>query len=61
VSAALARKSTEGNFDRVMSYSDRMPREWAVFCVKDATARDQRLCDTPAFIKFAAENSDIMG
>jgi hypothetical protein len=61
VSAALARKSTEGNFDRVMAYSDRMPREWAVFCVKDATARDQRLYDTPALIKFAADNSDIMG
>jgi MoxR-like ATPase len=61
VSAALARKSTEANFDRVMAYADRIPREWAVYCVKDATVRDQRLCDTPAFIKFAAENSDIMG
>src|ERR1700730_4770334 len=39
VSAALARKSTEGNFDRVMTYADRMPPEWMVYCVKDATAR----------------------
>jgi hypothetical protein len=61
VSAALARKSTEGNFDRVMTYCDRMPREWAVYAIKDATARDERLCDTPPFIKFAAENADIMG
>jgi hypothetical protein len=61
VSAALARKSTEANFDRVMTYADRMPPEWMVYCVKDATARDQRLCDTTAFIKFAADHSDIMG
>ena len=61
VSAALARKSTEANFDRVMTYSDRMPREWAIYCIKDATLRDARLCDTPQFMKFAAENADIMG
>ena len=61
VAAALARKATESNFDRVMQYADRIPREWAVYCVKDATARDERLCDTPAFIKFAADNADIMG
>jgi hypothetical protein len=61
VSAALARKSTEANFDRVMQYADRIPKEWAVYCVKDATGRDERLCDTPAFIKWAADNADIMG
>ena len=51
----------EANFDRVMTYCDRMPKEWAVYCIKDATARDEGLCNTPAFIKFAADNSDIMG
>jgi hypothetical protein len=61
VSAALARKSTEANFDRVIQYAERIPKEWAVYCVKDATARDERLCDTPAFIKWGADNSDVMG
>jgi hypothetical protein len=61
VSAALARKSTEANFDRVIQYVDRIAKEWAVYCVKDATVRDERLCDTPAFIKWAADNSDVMG
>lgn len=61
VSVGLASKATEANFDRVMKYADRMPREWAICCIKDATARDGSLCNTPAFIKFATDNADIMG
>lgn len=61
IAAALARKATEDNFDKVMTYCDRIPREWAIYCIKDATLRDKRLCDTPSFMKFAAENADIMG
>jgi len=61
VAAGLARKATEQNFDRVIQYVDRMPKEWGVYCVKDATGRDEQLCSTPAFIKFGSENADIMG
>jgi hypothetical protein len=61
IAAGLARKATEQNFDRVMTYADRMPKEWAVFLVKDATGRDEQLCNTPAFINFATANADIMG
>src|SRR4029077_12360393 len=36
IAAALARKATDANFDKVMTYCDRMPREWAIYCIKDA-------------------------
>lgn len=61
VAAGLARKATDQNFGQVMQYADRLPKEWAVYMVKDATARDEQLCSTPSFIKFASENTDIMG
>jgi hypothetical protein len=61
VTSGLASKATDTNFDRVMLYLERLPREFAVYCVKDATSRDETLCNTPCFIKFAAENKDIMG
>ena len=61
ISAALARRSTVANFAKVMEYCDRMPREYAVYAIKDATARDAALCDTVTFVKFATENADIMG
>lgn len=61
VVAGLGRKATKANFAAIMEYADRLPKEWAVFLAKDATARDKSLCETPAFIKFGAANASIMG
>lgn len=61
IAGGLARKSTEKNFDRVMVYANRMPKEWGVYLVKDATRRDVSLQNTDAFIKWASVNSDVMG
>lgn len=61
IAAGLARKATDSNFDRVMQYADRMPREYAIFCIKDAVGRDEMLTHNRVFQKFAAENADIMG
>jgi len=61
IAGGLARRATDRNFDRVMVYANRMPKEWAVYLVKDATRRDAALQSTEAFVKWAALNSDVMG
>jgi hypothetical protein len=61
IATGLARKATETNFDRVVRYVDRMPKEWGVYCIKDSARLRPEVEHTKAFIKYASENSDIMG
>jgi len=58
--AALARKSTPANFDRVVEYAARLPREFAVLLVKSAVGRDAALQQTKAFIGWSAANADVL-
>lgn len=61
IATGLARKATEKNFDRVITYVKRMPAEWGVYCVKDSARLTPAVEHTAAFIKWASDNSDIMG
>lgn len=61
IAAGLARRSTEQNFDRVMTYAERMPKEWQTYLVKDATRRDDSLQSTTSFIQWISANSDLLG
>jgi len=60
VSSALATRATPANFDRVLAYLNRLPREFLVFGVRDATVRDPDLTETPAFAGFATANADLL-
>jgi AAA domain (dynein-related subfamily) len=60
VSAALARRATDTNVGRVIQYLDRMPEEFAVYAIKDATARDPMVAKTPEFILWASVHGDVM-
>ncbi|MEX3969822.1 ATP-binding protein [Paraburkholderia caribensis] len=55
VSTALAAHSTEGNFDRVLTYNDRLidagHREFAALLARDAIRRKPELQNTHAFIR----------
>jgi hypothetical protein len=53
VSAALGRRAEASNFGRVMAYLERLPAEYSVFAVKDATSRDKSLQQTPEFTRWA--------
>lgn len=61
IASGLARKATAANFDRVITYVDRMPAEWGVYCVKDSARLTPDVEHTRAFIKWASEHQDIMG
>lgn len=53
---ALARRSMQKTFDAVMIYANRMPKEYAQALVSEATRNTPTLCNTRAFIAWAASN-----
>lgn len=46
VASALAHCACDTNFDRICAYLDRLPTEFRVLCVRDATLRDPSLRTT---------------
>jgi len=60
VSSALARRVQPGNLGRVLQYLDRLPEEFNVMAIRDATTRDASLTSTPEFTKWAVKHSDVV-
>ncbi len=59
VAAALARRANDSNFGRVIQYMSRLPKEFNVYCVKDAIRRDPSLQHLPEFTDWAVKNADV--
>ena len=59
VSSALANRAREDNLGRIVRYLDRLPVEYSVFAVRDATTRDQALTSTPEFTAWAVAHADV--
>lgn len=60
VASALARCASDMNFDRVCTYLDRMPTEFSVLCVRDASLRQPGIRHTPGYTKWAIENHHVI-
>ena len=61
VSSALAFKATRDNFDRIMTYTERMERkEFQVMTVKYAAAKTPEVMNSQPFINWIAVNQNIM-
>lgn len=60
VSSALARRAQIGNVGRIIQYLDRLPVEFGVMAVRDATTRDAQLTATPEFTNWAVKHSDVV-
>ena len=58
--AALAYRATPDNFAAVIAYLRRLPKEYEVMAVRDATARERKLYDTPAYTAWAADNIEAL-
>lgn len=56
LTGALARKANEDNFEAVIAYANRLPAEFSVLLVRDATRRDPALKSTRAFIEWGSAN-----
>lgn len=59
VSAALARKADHRNFAAVLTYAERLPREFGIMLVTDAARRDSTLCDHGSYAMWQAKNQDV--
>jgi hypothetical protein len=57
---ALAHRAKKDNLESILIYTDRLPAEFGVTCVKDAITRDSKLCDTRAFQKWAVDKQDLV-
>lgn len=59
VCAALSFRATPANFDAVVDYAMRLPREFTVSAIKPAVRKTPTLANTKAFNKFAADFADV--
>jgi hypothetical protein len=59
VSTALAMRATKDNFDRVMTYTNRMPIEFGTVLVKDSIMRDPAIKSSKSFTQWAISNASV--
>lgn len=50
--AAMASIANARNFDRVLTYAERMPQEFGVYCIRDAARRTPTVTRSPAWNKY---------
>ena len=60
LSGSLAARATRENMDNVVTYCDRLPKEFSVLTIKDAAMRDNAVCSTRAFIAWSARNKEVL-
>ena len=56
----LAHKATVENFDKVITYVGRMPKEFSVLCISYATRKNEELASSSAFTKWATDHQDVL-
>lgn len=62
VAAALSHKMNKDNMENCCIYLDRLGEEFAIFAVRDALARDDKLhLDNNVFRQWAVEHAEFMG
>ena len=60
LSGALAHRATEANLERFVDYIERMPKEFSVLAMSMACRRDEDLCNTAAFTRWAVLHQDVL-
>lgn len=60
LSGAIAQRATEGNFDRVCTYAERMPPEFSVLTISHATRRNPDLAGTQAFTTWCVKHQSVL-
>jgi hypothetical protein len=60
LSGSLAERASESNFDRVTTYTDRMPPEFSVLCVSYAVRKKAELAETQAFTKWILNHEEVL-
>lgn len=61
VASALGHRADPRNLGRVTKYLDRLPDEYNVLAMRDATTRNAELTATPEFTKWSVKHQDVTG
>lgn len=60
LSGALAERASEANFDRLTTYTERMPKEFSVLSVSYACRKKPELANTAAFTQWAVKHQSVL-
>jgi len=60
LAGAIANRATEGNFERVCTYAERMPPEFSVLTISYAARRNPDLANTQAFTKWSINHQNVL-
>lgn len=60
LTGALAHRTSKDNFDRVTEYIGRMPADFQVMCILDATKLKPEIRNTKAFVAWSVKNANIL-
>jgi len=60
LSGSLAERASVSNFDRLCSYSERMPPEFSVLTVSYAARKKPELSNTAAFTNWCVKHQDVL-
>ncbi len=56
----LARKAAENTAESIITYASRLPSEFGVLLVRDSIRADRVIVNSPAFSRWAADNSAVL-
>lgn len=60
IAGALATRVTTANFDNILRYTRRMPREFQVVVVRDCVAKDRKFINTQSYKDWNSNNVDAV-
>jgi hypothetical protein len=60
LSTGLAARATVDNIERIIQYIGRIPPEFAVMTIKDASTRNNEICTTKPFNVWATKNANVL-
>lgn len=60
LATGLAARATPDNMERVVQYIERIPKEFQVLTIRDATLRNQENAYSKAFNRWSVENADLI-
>jgi len=60
ICGALAHRANENNMERLVTYANRLPKEFSVLLVRDSHDKHPEIANTRAFIDWATTHNDVM-
>jgi hypothetical protein len=57
---ALAARASENNMERLITYAERLPEEFNILLIRDATNAKPQCCKSQAFTQWASNHQDVL-